>query len=103
MRLDNSIRKAQDAVGAFVADILLADRTYLKPGEKPPKGVGVQQGKRGGRYYEGPGGPGEPAHNDPSERFLYPHAPKQEAKPRFPHADAFGGHWGKKIREAGEE
>jgi hypothetical protein len=35
------------------------DKTYLAPGEEPPEGVDVKQGKRGGRYYVGPKrGPG---------------------------------------------
>jgi len=31
------------------------DKTYLKPGEEPPKGVQVQTGKKGGKYYESKG------------------------------------------------
>ncbi len=31
--------------------ILKAEKVYLSPGENPPKGVNVQRGKRGGKYY----------------------------------------------------
>ena len=31
--------------------ILKAEKVYLSPGESPPKGVNIQRGKRGGRYY----------------------------------------------------
>jgi len=46
------------------------ERKYLKPGEKPPEGAQVQQGKRGGQYYEAQGGSKDKGHSSGQEKGL---------------------------------
>lgn len=52
-----------------------SERIYLRPGEKPPKGAGIQRGPSGGLYYDSPGqsgpksdvsGPGAPIGDHPA-------------------------------------
>jgi hypothetical protein len=57
--------------------ITKADRTYIAPGEKPPEGVSVQRGKRGGRYYEG-------KRPEPKEAFEFsPNEPRERVAPHL--------------------
>jgi hypothetical protein len=70
------------------------DKTYLAPGEEPPEGVDVKQGKRGGRYYVGP-------KRGPGTRHPSPTGDSGD-KPQFPHAAEFGRLWGEKARQARE-
>ncbi|MFA7121671.1 MAG: phage portal protein, partial [Bacilli bacterium] len=46
-------------------DVQKAGRVYLRPGEKPPKGVQVKTGPRGGKFYEATA-PSRPSHMGPA-------------------------------------
>ena len=48
-------RERLDAEAAGENKALKKARTYLKPGQKPPGGQQVEEGPRGGRYYESEG------------------------------------------------
>lgn len=49
-------------------------KVYLKPGEQPPKGASVQQGARGGKYYEESGAGAKPKEKTPQSKPGYPKA-----------------------------
>lgn len=59
-------------------------KVYLNPGEQPPKGASVQQGPRGGKFYEdraeGEKMPEAKPQEQPAQQ--HPEQPKSESKPK---------------------